>query len=52
MATTPSCLFTELFFIIEGVATIEVGGVIHRAPPGTTVLVPPGACRMAGRTQP
>lgn len=32
----------EVFFIIEGVVTIEVDRIVHRAVPGTTVTVPPG----------
>jgi mannose-6-phosphate isomerase-like protein (cupin superfamily) len=32
----------EVFFIIEGLATIEVAGVTHRAGPGTTILAPAG----------
>jgi quercetin dioxygenase-like cupin family protein len=32
----------EVFFIIEGLATIEIAGAIHHAGPGTTILAPAG----------
>lgn len=31
---------TELFYVLEGTFTFLVGDAIHRAPPGTTVVVP------------
>jgi mannose-6-phosphate isomerase-like protein (cupin superfamily) len=32
---------TELFYILEGTFTFLVGEEVHRAPAGTTVVVPP-----------
>jgi mannose-6-phosphate isomerase-like protein (cupin superfamily) len=33
--------WTELFYILEGTFTFLVGDQIHRAPAGTTVVIPP-----------
>lgn len=42
---------TEVFYILEGEMTFQVGEAIHHAPTGTTVVIPPGtvhAFRNAG----
>jgi len=37
------CVCEEIYFLLEGIAVIDVNGTIREVGPGDAVLIPPGA---------